>query len=285
MSIAQYIRRVPAVRSIVAGTILTLCLAVIGAHAQQGGTATGWQFGAHVAGDLALPSADFKQFPGVVSCLDSSSFTSGSGGGFFAGLEFGYRPPMLNDPMTHIGYGARVGYASMKTTFTTTERIGSGVDAVGNVSDIIDAYDVAATVGTIRVEPTVRYIISSDLPLSFDVAVPLGITMSVGYSQVERIDSPSGATYVDGTTERDVSQGDVTGSDRSGLVAGLAIGAAYEIGLAETFMLRPEVSWQFGLNSPVSGVTWSPNGLRFGISALFLPSPVYSTPLAPGESR
>ena len=63
--------------------------------------------------------------------------------------------------------------------------------------------------------------------------------------------------------------------------AGLKLALGYDVPLSKTLALRPELTGLLGLNSPVQGVTWSPNEVRFGLSIVFTQIPEQSTPLQP----
>jgi hypothetical protein len=260
------------------------------AIAQQNGsefTGSLWQFGLNGSGIAAVPSASFTELPGVVNCLGANSsakFTSGSGGGFSVAAIAGLVPTVGQDFGSHIGYAVRLGYASSKTSFETQERVGQSIDPNGQVVTDIDTYTIDATLTSLRVEPMVTYQVGPTFPLLVELGVNLGLQMSGTYDQSEKISSPANARYIDGTTERNVSSGDLT--DRSGLTAGISLGLGYDIHLSSEISLRPELSGLLGIGSPVSNVTWSPHEVRFGLSLLYTIPPEAPNPLGPtGRGR
>ena len=254
-------------------------------RAQQVPTAEGWLFGGYLGAVLTAPSASFRTMPGVANCLDSGAFTGGSGFGFGLFAEAEYHPSNGEGFMGHLGYGGVLGYAAEQSHFSTTERIGDAVTIGGEVSPVVDLYQLDLSTGAIVFEPALRYYVGADLPLVVSLEGSVGYLLSTSYSQKETIDSPSGATYSDGTSQRNVTSGDIPGGDAAGMITAIGIGIGYDVPLSPTLRLRPQIEWQFGLNSPVSGVSWNPNRARFGISLLISPPAEQSTPLRPKETH
>jgi hypothetical protein len=236
------------------------------------------QFGLYVGGMAGAPSASFTSLPGLSTCLgDTSGFDGGSGGGFAVAAMAGLRPRISGDFLSHVGAWLRVGFASTGTTFETTENIGPAIDRSGTVSDVIDSYTIKTTISELRLEPSVTYQVGVDVPLVVSLGAKLGLLMSSTYEQSEGVSSPAGATFADGSTQRNTNSGDLT--ETSGLLAGIDLGIGYDIWVGQTIVLRPEVSGMLALGSPVSGVTWSPHELRGGLSILYTPMAAHSTPL------
>lgn len=241
-----------------------------------------WQAGLNVSGLASVPSSSFTELPGVVNCLGATSdakFTGGSGGGFSVALVGGLKPTVAESFGSHVGYALRLGYATGKTSFETQEKIGQSIDRNGTITPDIDTYTIDATLSSIRIEPMAYYQMSSSFPLLVEIGANVALLTSATYEQRERITSPSNARFIDGTTERNVSSGDI--GDKSSLGVGLSLGLGYDLPLSNTISIRPEVAGLLALTSPVSGVTWSPHELRFGISLMYTAQPSAPTPLEP----
>jgi hypothetical protein len=268
--------------------LLLLPVAVMG----QPRVERGLQFGGGVSGLLGTPTAEFSQLPGVANCIGSlgagTAFDGGSGGGFAVSALVGISPlPAMDEGfLSHIGADLSIGYAGASTTFEVDERIGQAIDPAGNILPIFSRYTVETQVSELRLEPMARYYIGPSVPLTFGIGAKLGFLLGATYDQKETIASPSGATYGDGSSERNASSGDL--AETSGMQAGLKLALGYDVPLSKGLALRPELTGLLALNSPVQGVTWNPNELRFGLSIVFTQTPLQSTPLQPvepGEGR
>jgi hypothetical protein len=261
------------------------CLLAAGpASGQIQRTSRSLQFGLYAGGLLSTPSSSFTQLPGAANCVGSvtaTTFDGGSGGGFNVAGLLGITPlPSMEEGfLSHIGGSVAVGYATAKTTFQADEPIGSASDPAGNIRQITSRYTIETTISELRLEPAANFYIGPTLPLMFSLGLKLGFQMSGSYTQKEEIASPSGATFADGTRQRNNTAGDLEQTSKIG--AGLSLGIGYDIPLSPTFSLRPQVSGVLGLSSPVQGVSWSPHEVRFGISALFTPEQTQSSPLQP----
>lgn len=237
-----------------------------------------WQFGLYLGGLLNAPSASFTSLPGLSTCLgDTVGFDGGSGGGFALSAMAGLRPRIAEGFGSHIGASLRIGFASTGTTFETTENIGPAIDRSGTVSDVIDSYTIKTTISELRIEPSVTYQVSVDAPLVVSLGAKLGLLMSSTYEQSESVTSPAGASFADGSTQRNTNSGDLT--ETSSMLAGISLGVGYDFWVTPTIILRPELSGMLALGSPVSGITWSPHELRGGISILYTGLAAHSTPL------
>lgn len=250
------------------------------ASAQGPARGAGWQLGIHGGATIAMPSASFAALPGVANCLDSGTFTSGSGGGFIAAAVARYLPAAGDGFASNLGYSVRLGYGQGSTEFETSERIGSASDAQGNLESVMAGYIVETTISTLLLEPTVHYRMSG---LNLNLGGSIGYTLGGSFAQRERLISPSDAQYVDGTTERNVSEGTFSSDNLSSIRAGMTIGAGYEISLSPLVTLIPEISYLVALGSPVRDVDWSANELRGGITLLIAPPPLQSNPLEPRQ--
>ncbi len=234
------------------------------------------QFGLHLAGLINTPSAEFNGLPGIPTCL-SSPFSSGSGGGFSVSAMTALVPSFADGFASHIGATLRLGFASASTSFETSESIGPAIDRSGEVSDVIDTYTIETTFSELRLEPAITYHIGADVPLLFSIGAKLGFAAGSTYSQSEKVTSPNGATFADGSSERNASEGDI--EEASGMLLGLGLGVGYDIRVSPTLAVRPEAGYMLGLTTPIKDVTWSPNEVRLGVSLLYMSLPAASTPL------
>ncbi len=187
------------------------------------------------------------------------------------------RPGIRESFASHIGYSVKVGLARLTSTFETDETIGQGSDPQGNVLPIVDRYRIEATTNEIRLEPTAEYWISNEFPLMISLGPRIGYLASGSYTQSERIISPAGAEFSDGTTLRNEHSGTMT--EINGLQFGINLGVAWEISATPNLALRPTLGATLGFTSPVNGVEWKGTEFRAGVSVLYMLESAQSTPL------
>jgi hypothetical protein len=228
------------------------------------------QAGLYGGGILATPSASFSQFPGVINCIDNTvedAFTSGSGGGFSVAGVFGIKPSFGEGFAGHLGGAVKVGLASSTTTFEARQTLGSASDPSGNLQPVVTGYTIEAKVTEVRIEPVATLWLSQKTPLMVSLGARVGVLMGGTFNHVEKLVTPAGGTFGDGSAERNRMEGDL--QDKNALQAGLVLGLGYDFALSPIFSIRPELSGTLGLTSPVNGVDWKGHEVRFGVSVLY----------------
>jgi hypothetical protein len=263
------------------GTLLLALVLIPAIATAQQRTGHAIQFGVQANAILGATSSEFSQLPGVANCIGTlgapTLFDGGSGGGFSGSALIGLTPVGQEEGfLSHLGGELAVGYASSSTTFEVDERIGQAIDPSGNIMPVFSRYTVDTKVSELRIEPMGRYYLGK-LPLTLGFGARVGILMGATYEQKEEIASPSAATFEDGSKQRNNNSGDL--AETSALQMGLKLGLAYDVMIAQTITLRPEISGMLSLTSPVQGITWNPHELRVGLAVLFTPALQQSTPL------
>ncbi len=113
------------------------------------------------------------------------------------------------------------------------------------------------------------------------LGVSVGLATRNAFEQNENIISPKGATFLDGSTTRRIVSGNFT--DKEGNIASntIRIGAVANVGmmipLSPSFILNPEVSFQYSILNVISDVSWKVNALRGSIGLMY----VLEAPKAP----
>lgn len=237
------------------------------------------QFGGYGGVIIGNASGSFATLPGINNCKgDTALFDGGSGNGFAASAIVGMRPAMGNsDFSANIGWQARVGIASVSTTFEATEVIGPAMNPMGMVLPVTSKYVVETSLSELRVEPMATYQVSRSTPLVFAVGARLGFLMGKTFTHHEEVAAPTGARYGDGSTERNNSSGDL--QETSGFQAGLKAAIGFDFNLSPNFALRPEVGTMLGFTSPVADTDWSQTELHAGIALIFTVDAPRSSPL------
>lgn len=218
------------------------------------------RFGLFFNVDYGMHSADFTQLPGVANCCPE--FTSASDLGFLGGLS--YIKPFDET----LGLHVRMHYWSFKAPFSMTETQPI-VDLSGGPAEATIEHQLTASFQQISVEPLLAYNLSPDLALLGGLTA--GAVFSATYDQKEVLVDPQGATFNNGSRERNVLSGDIP--DASVFALGITVGATFDVALNadRTIFMSPEVLFTANLLPVVSGLTWSRYHLRGGLAFSFVP--------------
>lgn len=238
----------------------------------------GFEFGVRGSVGLALSSADFSSIPGVPTCQgDSIRYGGGSSGDVGGGIVVGYHP-VATDGLG-IGFSLGVTFRTISGSFEADERIGRTLLPGDVLAPVVSRYEVDVTGLSLSIDPSVLLRPSAGTDLLVLAGPTIALPLGLDYDGRETIVEPEGARYADGRTERNVAAGEVTGDTSPEI--GIALGAAYDIQLAPTILLRPSVSGRLALSGPLVDVDWKRNGILFSIDLLLSPGLTDSTPLEP----
>ncbi|CAN5539641.1 hypothetical protein BH10BAC6_BH10BAC6_08900 [soil metagenome] len=234
-----------------------------------------WSLGVHGGMNVSMHSAAFSGLPGVPSCCPE--FSSGSGGGFYGGLETGFP---ISPAVTML---ARLGYNSNSGTFEATEP--TTVRINNTAVNTTFKHTLTTTVSGVMLEPAAEWRVAGGLGLVGGVR--LGLLMSATYDQKESFTDTS-IPYEYLTTNsatNNASSGDIT--QLKTLQFGLLLGARYHLPLntESTFELVPEAYYAPMFTQNVTGIDWSTSSIRLGLGVLykFMIYPADSNPLAPKQ--
>ncbi|MBS1538036.1 MAG: OmpA family protein [Bacteroidetes bacterium] len=120
------------------------------------------------------------------------------------------------------------------------------------------------------------------------LGVSIGIPTRNAFEQYESIISPKGVTFIDGSNTRRIAAGYFT--DKQGNIASntIRIGAVANLGtlipLSPSFILNPEVSFQYSFLNVISDADWKVHALRGSIGLMYvletskLPQPLPAEP-------
>lgn len=251
-----------------------------GAQTDQPEASPFLRIGLYAAGALTPNSAEFVGLPGMVSCQgDTVLFGGTTGAGYAVAASVGMSPIPGKSFLSHVGWNVKLGISSSSASFETEEMIGQSIAPSGELSSVISAYTVDATVSTLLIEPMAYYQVSETTPFTIGIGPTLGLPLSATYEHRESIASPSGATYTDGSTERNQSSGDI--EETAGMLLGGTLGLAYDVRLSPIFTLRPELTGTLGFGKVVTDTDWTQHSIRLGFSLLYNTEADLSTPLSP----
>ncbi|MBI3259650.1 MAG: OmpA family protein [Ignavibacteriae bacterium] len=213
-------------------------------------------------------TADFRALPDVPNCCPK--FTDGEGNGIMAGVGIGF--PIGYDLL----FNMRMSYLNHNAVLQREEAtniINQGVSEGGSF-----LHEITPRISTVGIEPSISYRLFGELFLN--IGGRAGVLLSPEFDQKEQIQNPSGATFADGSggntglrirnqvTNRTLPNAQL-------LQAALIGGISYELPLnnKRSFLVMPEVSYQYALTPLVQNLTWNVNALRMGISFVYQPQP------------
>jgi len=216
-----------------------------------------------------MHSTDFRALPGVPNCCPL--FTSGRGHGISFALIYDF--PFYKNSATTILGGARLGYIDHSAILSTTENtnlIINGVSQSGTFTHTVDA-----ALGSLGIEPHLGFQFGNGIAAT--AGIRAGYLLSKKYLQRE---VTSAGTFLDSngidtkSSIRNERSGDIPNGSSFLLHALFSIGYELPLNSGQTNFLVPELSYAFGLNNVVTGLSWKASTLSFGITFKFSPKPV-----------
>lgn len=216
-------------------------------------------FGVSAGFNLNMYSADFRSFPNVPSCCPM--YQDGSGSGLSFGLL--YETPFSDN----MRLGFRGGYSSRSSTLKRTET----TVVSGNVPGVFE-HRVDASLADLGIEPLFQY--NPFASLWVNLGGRIGYVSTSTFSQKESLVSPSNGVFPNGSSTRNEFN-NIAIPDASSMYAAVLGGVSYDLPLnaKSTLLLSPEILYSLGLTPVVSGLKWSSNSLRLGISIKYSPIP------------
>ncbi len=213
------------------------------------------RFGLYSAGAWNSHATTFSALPGVPNCC--TEFLGNSSAGFLGG---GLGEFFIDES---ISAEARLGYRSEGVLLHEVNFIGNAI--IGN--SILPAYSehrIDARLPLIEFTPLLKY--RPALFRSFDLraGVSFGVLLSPSYRQSETLIRPQGATFSDGSLERNSYAGALP--DAGTFQAGIVAGAGYTLPLSAGWDITPEAQYYFPLTPVVRELSWKVRALTLGIS-------------------
>jgi outer membrane protein OmpA-like peptidoglycan-associated protein len=215
--------------------------------------------GGYAALGINLHNAGFGSLPGLPSCCSEYRDATALLPVFAALIEV----PVIKD----LRVQGRVGFSSLNGTLKRQEAIGNEPVLVDDPIptqervDIQVEHTLAATAPMITVEPTVGYRVLDFFWLS--AGMRAGFVISNSYEQRETLFTPDGYTFLDGTTIRNETSGNIP--DMQSLQLHAVVGLGYELLTKSAFSMVPEVRYYLPLTK-VSSVDWSVSAFQLGVS-------------------
>lgn len=211
-------------------------------------------------------SAAFKELPTIFRC--GTDYKSGNGS---SGLIGGYYQLPYSPKLS---FQFRGTYSSLSGTLTAQENSRVGVQ---QPVDATIENRLNSQISALNFEPTALYY-PFDFPLAIKGGLNLSVILTNQYDQKEVLVAPNYATFTNGKTTRNESNGFIPGMNSLGL--SFIFGMVYDLPFGKDLHLRPEVSYNSNLTNVAQSVSWNINSLRISASVAI---PLYPTPPPPPE--
>lgn len=190
-----------------------------------------------------------------------------------------------NIPLTpSIAFAPSLYYHKANGTFTASNPVTPLIALQdGSTTPLSTEHALSVSLDYVTLDAMLRYYLDTKWYAALGPSV--GFTTRNAFEQEEHILSPTGATFVDGSTTRRIAAGNFT--DNNGHLAGnnIRISAVAGIGamfpLGESFILNPEISYQYSFSNVISINDWKVHSLRVGAGLMYVLSAPPPPPLPP----
>ncbi|MBU3679601.1 MAG: OmpA family protein [Candidatus Kapabacteria bacterium] len=221
-----------------------------------------YRLGGFAHGVQSFHVADFGALPGVLSCCQS--FTGGTATSFSGGIlaEFPLRE--------RIRIEARLGFASLSGDFSRTEKIGNepvledGPGPRQTRRDVNVRHDFTSSIPLFTIEPSLLYSVNDRI--TAQAGLRMGIMGSTSYSQRETLIEPEGYVFLNGSTIRNQSEGQIPLAAVQQMH--VIIGGRYDLVTTNSYTISPEVRYALPLSN-ISDVNWAVHSVQAGVSVRF----------------
>jgi outer membrane protein OmpA-like peptidoglycan-associated protein len=246
-------------------------------------------FNNHVASFRGLPGLEPTLFSGLTSpnalqLKENILFGDATGLGFTVG-------GLVDIPFTEsLGLSLRLSYATHNATLTAREdlrRVGFLNPAGDSITFFsgFSQFDLTPNLGSLGIEPLLAWSPISSLPnFRIFAGARAGLMIQSSFSQREKLVDPASPNLVwnNLSVERNnIPARSVAGVEFINLT--LTGGLGYDISL-DNFILSPEAFYSHALSPIVSGINWSVNTIRGGLSLRYSP-PAPPPPPEPEKSE
>lgn len=211
---------------------------------------------------INLHTAAFGALPGVPSCCPE--YKDATSLGFAIGVS--YELPLAEK----LSLQTRLGYATLYGELSTDETIGNepvlddGQVPTETRKDVIVQHTLEASAPMIVLEPSVGYEIFRHFVASAGARV--GYMFSSSFAQQERLFTPEGYTFLNGSAVRNEQSGPIP--DANAIQAHVVVGLGYTLPLSQRMSLVPEVRYYIPLTN-VSSVDWEVQTFQIGVNVRY----------------
>lgn len=211
---------------------------------------------------INLHTAGFGQLPGFPSCCIEYKDNTSLSPVFDALIEV----PIMHD----LRIQGRLGYTGLGGLLSTQQVIGNepviddGPVPTATRRDVIVEHTLDAALPMVVLEPTIGYRFLDFFWLN--AGLRGGYVFSSTFIQAERLFSPEGYTFTDGSTVRNQASGDIPGAVPFQVHGVLGLG--YELLTKSRISLVPEVRYYFPFTK-IASVDWLVQSFQLGVSVRY----------------
>ena len=234
-------------------------------------------FGLFGAVNFNQHRASFRELPGIPTTNfstvlprpqnDEILFGDANGWGFTAG---GLADVPLAD---QLALSLRLSYATHNAVLNSTERLrvaGLSADRTSVAfADGIVTRELAPNLGTIGIEPMLAWSPIAAAPgFRLFGGARVGFLLQRSFVQIERLTEPTDPRYIwnNGLTERNRQEAEIPQAQNLNIAA--IGGLGYDIPLGN-IIVSPEAFYLYSFTPFISGINWSANTIRGGISVRY----------------
>jgi outer membrane protein OmpA-like peptidoglycan-associated protein len=232
------------------------------------------RFGIFYDYGLNIHNATFDKIPGVASCCQS--YSNGYGLGPSLGLVYDY---IFDKDFT---ISLRLKYDSHDGDLTKDESTNLIID--GKSFSGVFTHKMNTNLDLIALNPMIGYKIEEN----FKVFGGLGIGFNIAnhFEYIETIKEPSDrGTFENGLRYRNQSSGNINEINTLQLSINLGLTYSLPLNKKRTYLLEPEIFYNFWILPQVSGISWYVHTFRAGVSLKYkqppAPPPPPPAPLPP----
>lgn len=215
---------------------------------------------------------DFNQLPNVPSCCPH--YESGYGNGFSAHIFYEYT--FIN----RLSAGFKIGVESLNGKLTSNENQYIFINEKPELATI--GHNLEGNFINLFIMPNLNYQIIYGM--NFYCGFSIGFLISKGYYQVEKLISPENyGTFENGLRYRNEKSGSISGNNTIIMFFNGGISYDFPLESSNTYLIAPEISFSYQLNSFLKESLWKTTVIKFGLSFKFSPGTSLATPIQPQE--
>ena len=207
-----------------------------------------------------LHSADFGELPGFENCCVNFSGDFGIGYSVFAGAEYMAEDRLLG---MNWSFGLLLEYANLSVPLSERDEKFAHIIFEDHYVDGVADHIIDPSINAISVDMGMTFYPFESLPLGIRPGFKVGFLQGMTFTQEERLVSPSGVTWENGSTVRNETGGDIP--EAASALLALSLALKYDTYEFDNFLVTPQLQFNYGLNN-FSSVDWKINSANLGIA-------------------
>lgn len=241
-------------------SIFVLIFVLLIANLSANDKKTAYSIKGGIYGNINLYNADFQSFS--ISPMQHSGFSGAAGFDFAAmiGGEYDISKDLFGFDTK---YSFELLYTGLRADFSNEDLLGYDIGE-DDYESIIADYVIEPKLSAVITEHSLKTYFIKNLPLSVKTGVFIGIPLNTAYTQYTTILNPADIVFENGSKTANEFSGDIP--DAASVIAGITIGAGYDIDYFKSFTITPEIKFNYGFSNISTELDWKVNTLQAGIS-------------------